>query len=165
VRLEYDAESSSDLTMMPKWGHYRDVLLAWTRSSNKEIAVGHAERTLLRMIDLVLRANQVFGAHQASHQSGTAHHVPWFARKRLATLLQPAWSMIECPSSTLSFTTTLVIEQNSALKDLDGATGVLQATARFQHSTTSNASWLTAGKSMKCDLPTHSQILCADDLD
>jgi tetratricopeptide (TPR) repeat protein len=58
VRLEHEAESSGDLTMMPKRGHYRDVLLAWTRSCNKEIAVEHAERLLLRMIDIALRANK-----------------------------------------------------------------------------------------------------------
>jgi tetratricopeptide (TPR) repeat protein len=58
VRLEHEAESSGDLTMMPKRGHYRDVLLAWTRSGNKEIAVERAEGLLLRMIDLALRANK-----------------------------------------------------------------------------------------------------------
>jgi hypothetical protein len=53
VRLEHEAESSGDLTMMPR-GHYRDVLLAWTRSCNKEIAVERAEGLLLRMIDIAL---------------------------------------------------------------------------------------------------------------
>jgi tetratricopeptide (TPR) repeat protein len=58
VRLEHEAESSGDLTMMPKRGHYRDVLLAWTRSCNKEIAVERAEGLLLRMIDLALKVNK-----------------------------------------------------------------------------------------------------------
>jgi hypothetical protein len=58
VRLEDEAKSSGDLTMMPKRGHYRDVLLAWTRISNKESAVERAEGLLLRMIDLALRASK-----------------------------------------------------------------------------------------------------------
>jgi pentatricopeptide repeat protein len=58
LRLEHEAESSGDLTMMPNRGHYRDVLKAWTRSGNKEIAVERAERILLRMIDISLRADK-----------------------------------------------------------------------------------------------------------
>jgi pentatricopeptide repeat protein len=56
-RLEHEAESSGDLHMMPKRGHYRDVLNAWTRC-DKEIAVERAERILLRMIDFALRASK-----------------------------------------------------------------------------------------------------------
>jgi hypothetical protein len=58
VRLEHEAGIFWRLTMMPKQGHYRDVLLAWTRSCNKEIAVERAEGLLLRMIDIALRANK-----------------------------------------------------------------------------------------------------------
>lgn len=49
--LESEAESSGDVKMMPKRGHYRDVLFAWTRSDDTT-AADRAERILVHMIDL-----------------------------------------------------------------------------------------------------------------
>lgn len=56
-RLEHEALSSGDLKMMPKRGHYRDVLLAWMRSSDND-AVDRAERILVRMTDIATRGDE-----------------------------------------------------------------------------------------------------------